>query len=211
MIPINQQPEPPNFSRDVRTPGQAFLGRLPTPTIPEIRKENYWRHCHDDLHRLYAGICAYSAQWTLRAKRPVSVEHSSVDHYIPISINPGLAYEWDNYRLARARMNHNKANSTCVVDPFTVQHDWFTINFRTFLIRPNDDLPTHLEQQIEDSITQLDLNHNDFVEERMNVLKEYSKGMLTLPFLDAKYPFIAYELRRQGELQTIMARLAHLP
>lgn len=210
MIPVTRQPEPADFNNRVRRPGQRFLRRAPAPTTREIRANNLWRLCHDDLHYLYGGICAYSAQWTPRQRRPISIEHSSVDHYVPISTDRNLAYEWNNYRLARARVNSNKADSPNVLDPFLVQPDWFVINFRSFLIRANDGLPAALAKQIEDTIVQLDLNHNDFVQERINILQAYAEDPpLGVPFtfLQQRYPFIAHELNRQGEVHTIRTRM----
>lgn len=210
MIPVTRQPEPADFNNRVRRPGQRFLRRRPAPTKKEIRANNLWRHCHDDLHYLYGGICAYSAQWTPRQRRPMSIEHSSVDHYIPISTNHNLAYEWTNYRLARARLNSNKGDSPNVLDPFLVQPDWFVINFRSFLISANDGLPGALANQIDDTIIRLDLNHNDFVQERINILQAYAEDPpLGIPFtfLQQRYPFIAYELNRQGEVDTIRTRM----
>lgn len=210
MIPVTRQDEPAYFNNQIRRPGRAFLRRRPAPTTQQIRSNNLWRLCHDDLHYLYGGICAYSAQWTPRQRRPASIEHSSVDHFVPISAKHNLAYEWNNYRLARARVNSNKGDSTDVLDPFLIQPDWFVINFRTFLIRPNDGLSAALEGQIEDSITQLGLNDNDFVGERVGLLQAYAEGPpagVDFTFLEQRYPFIAYELTRQGEVDAIRARM----
>lgn len=209
MMPVTRQTEPAEFGNRVRRPGRAFLRRNPPPTTIQVRANNLWKRCHDDLYYLYDGICAYSAQWTPRTKAPINIEHSSVDHYVPISANHALAYEWDNYRLARARLNNNKASES-VMDPFTIQHDWFVINFRTFLVRPNDGLPAALENEIEETITQLDLNHDDFVQERIGILQAYAddppKG-ISFAFLQSHYPFIAYELTRQGDIDTIRTRM----
>ena len=210
MIPVTRQDEPADFNNRVRRPGRAFLRRTPPPTTREIRANNLWRLCHDDLHYLYSGVCAYSAQWTPRLKSPISIEHSSVDHYIPISADHNLAYEWNNYRLARARVNTHKGDSQNVLDPFLVQPDWFVINLRSFLIRPNDGLPAALETQIEDTITQLGLNDNDFVQERINILQAYAEDPprgIPFTFLQQRYPFIAYELNRQGEVDAIRERM----
>jgi hypothetical protein len=209
MIPVILQAEPAQFGNRVRRPGRAFLRRNPPPTTIQIRAKNYWRRCHDDLYSLYNGICAYSAQWTPRTKNPANIEHSSVDHYVPLSANHALAYEWNNYRLARARLNNNKA-SEHVMDPFGIQPDWFVINFRTFLIRPNDGLSLALENDIEATITQLDLNHDDFVQERVGILQAYADDPptgISFDFLESHYPFIAYELRRQGDVESIRTRM----
>jgi hypothetical protein len=209
MIPVIMQVEPTEFSNRVRRPGRAFLRRNPPPTTIQIRKKNFWRFSHDDLYYLHNGICAYSAQWTPRTKNPVDMEHSSVDHYVPISADHSLAYEWSNYRLARARLNHNKASGN-VMDPFVIQPDWFVLDFRTFLIKPNDGLSPALENDVEATINQLDLNHGDFVQERIGILQEYAEDPpngIPFSFLESHYPFMAYELGRQGEVDRIRTRM----
>lgn len=68
----------------------------------------------------------------------------------------------------------------------------------------------YLENHIEDTITQLDLNHDDFVQERIGILEAYSQDPplgVPLSFLDHRYPFIASELRRQGEVDAIRVRM----
>jgi hypothetical protein len=210
MIPVTPQAEPADFSRLVRRPGGAFLRRSPPPTTSQIRANKFWRFCHDDLHYLYRGLCAFSAQWTPRTKTPAELEKSSVDHYVPISEDHSLAYEWSNYRLARVRLNNNKGSSIHVMDPFHIQNDWFVLNFRSFLVRPNNELPPYLEIHIEKTIDDLDLNHNDFVQERIGVLQAFadeSPRGVPFTFLEEKYPFIAYELTRQGEVDAVRVRM----
>lgn len=42
----------------------------------------------------------------------------------------------------------------------------------------------------------LGLNEDDYVDERIGIIKEYSLGHFTIDDLDHLYPFIAVEIRR---------------
>ncbi|SRR6266498_2580309 len=123
----------------------------------------------------------------------------TVDHYIPTSFDSSLAYEWSNYRLSRKKLNDHKNNSLDVMDPFKIKYDWFTINFSNFRIEPHSGLPPYLQAHIQKTIDNLKLNNDgDLARERVRVLVEYSIDMYPISFLERRYPFIAYELKRQG-------------
>src|SRR5918912_2982599 len=135
MIPVQQKPEPASFQANVRAPGRAFLAKYPRPTKKQYGKERarYCVNARGDLHTAYGGMCAYSAQW-------MPLGDATVDHYIPKSHDPNLAFEWSNYRLSRDKLNHHKADSLDVMDPFKIKPDWFIINFTNFHIEPNPGL-----------------------------------------------------------------------
>src|SRR5580658_1582786 len=97
LIPVARQPEPATFMAKVRTPGRAFLRKIPKPTKEEWRKGQFWTGCLPDLRSSYRHICAYCCFWlTMEA---------SVDHYFPKSVFQQQAYEWNNYRLAHPKLN----------------------------------------------------------------------------------------------------------
>lgn len=208
MIFVQEQPEPADFTRKVRTPGQAFLRRVPRPTSKQFKPERHWRHCLSDLYAAYNGICAYSAQWI---PPHVSRAIGSVDHYIPKHVAPWLAYEWSNYRLCTEKMNNNKDDFMDVIDPFMIQDGWFTIDFATFLIEPEDSLPDYLKAAVGDTITRLQLNDDDtLVQDRANQVQLYADGDVSFDFLKRRYPFIASELARQGLREDIKTRMRKL-
>lgn len=205
MIFVQEQPEPPDFAAKVRNPGQAFLRRVPHPTSRQF--ERHWRNAADDLHAAYNGICAYSAHWI-----PRDVTRETVDHYIPKHLDPQLAYEWSNFRLCSEKMNNYKDNFTDVVDPFCIKDGWFTIDFATFFIEAESSLPQYLIDAIEATITRLRLNDDDqLVQERANLVQLYADDDVSFDFLERRYPFIAYELNRQGLKDTIKTRLRKKP
>ena len=55
MIPVQQQPEPKSFGKNVRTPGARWLNGLALP--PQNQKEwkghEYWHKCLNDLYACY--------------------------------------------------------------------------------------------------------------------------------------------------------------
>ena len=201
MIPVTPQPEPPSFATTVRQPGTAFLraiGRR-NPTKDEWKNNAYWKNCLPDLRARYGAVCAYSSCWV-----PISC---SVDHFWPKHSYKHLAYEWNNYRLASEKMNNNKGNQTGVLDPFNIQLGWFQLDLATFLVRPAPGLPAAVTTAVNESIRILQLNSDSLVECRHGVLKDYSDSLVPLVFLQRRYPFVAYELTRQGRQQSIIGTI----
>lgn len=126
-------------------------------------------------------------------------EHASVDHFHPKHLNPTLAYEWSNFRLAGRKVNTSKGSSTHIVDPFEVQNDWFHLDVPSCLVRANPALDRATRGRINATIDTLRLNADDsFVDERVTVLIEYANGDLSLAWLQRKQPFLAKEITRQG-------------
>ena len=193
MIRVQQQAEPQNFEADVRQPGAAFLAKNPRPTSKEFGKpNNFWKKIAGDLYDAYSGVCSYSGFY-------IPLRGGTVDHFLPKSTFPELAYEWSNYRLASFRMNLHKGDSADVMDPFTVQTGWFIIDFPSCLVRPADDLTGITLEQVARTIEVLKLNDDDdLVQERCNIMLDFVDGDVTLRHLQRRYPFIAAEIERQG-------------
>jgi len=189
VIPVSKQPEPASFDRNVRQPGQIYLASNSSPTFK--RSFRYWTRATADLNAAYKQICAYSCTYLATP--------GSVDHFMPKSRRPDLAYEWDNYRLALPRINSHKGNGTDVIDPFVVQSGWFIIDFPSCLIKAGQSLHRVRVDQINKTIKSLKLNDDDvLVQERCNIMLEFANGDISLPFLKRRYPFLASEIVRHG-------------
>jgi hypothetical protein len=191
LIRVAQKAEYPGFNSQVRQPGAAFVSACPNPTSEQFRKRNYWTRAAKELHAAYSGICAYTAIYL--------PEQGSVDHFIPKTVNPALAYEWSNYRLASGRVNSCKGSQTNILDPFDVDSDWFELDIPSCLLRAKAGLPNDLRARINTTINSLRLNDDDYyVQERCNILIDYAKGEISLNFLNRRYPFLAKEVVRQN-------------
>ena len=209
LIPVIPAVEPPDFDAKVRRHGAAFLSTTPNPNTNDWRSHEYWRRAIGDLLAAYENICSYSGSWTKANVGGVTTpEDSSVDHFIAKSTVPALAYEWDNFRLSRARLNNYKHNHNDVLDPFTLPNGWFTLDFRSFLIRPNHALTSSDKTKVQRTIDRLRLNaDNDYVEERVAVVREYCLGNSTLAALGRFWPFIAKEMKTQDFDTVFMAQM----
>jgi hypothetical protein len=192
LIKVDPMPEPANFNAKVRVPGKAFLTQVPNPTSKEFRKNNFWKATLQDLKTAYGSICAYSCIWI--------PGNCSVDHFVPKSARPDLAYEWDNYRLAHDRINSKKADSTDVLDPFRIQAGWFILDFATLFLYPEASLQSNIKGAVQRTIDILSLNDDPWVKMRFEILKSYLDGELKISFLQRNYPFIAAEIQRQSIL-----------
>ena len=194
MIPIKPQPEPDDFDEKVRQPGLAFLSQVPNPKTEDWKNYDYWRRSLPDLYTSYNKICAYSAQWIPRPEGS-----PSVDHFLPKSPKPELAYEWHNFRLACLSLNQRKGTQLDVIDPFELPVNSFILDFPSLIIKPNPELLYPLKGRVISTINRLQLNDSDkCIDGRLEWLKTYYEDNSSFDSLKRKAPFIAYELERQG-------------
>jgi len=204
MIPVNPRPEYTDFDIEVRRPGLAFLAGTPRPTSAEFSKKSYWTKARLHLHAAYFGQCAYTTMYL--------VEGGTVDHFLPKTSHPHLAYEWDNYRLARQKINNRKGNTEEVVDPFEVEPGWFVLHMPSCLVGAGSGLGHGVRRRVNATINILQLNADDLlVQERCDLLINFADGNVTMNFLDRWYPFLSSEVRRQdveGDLPVIFCRPA---
>jgi len=198
MLPSQAQAEPQTFDQQVRQPGNIFLNANPNPSDKDWKGKEYWQRSLIDMRRLHNKICAYSSTWI-----PHSTGSHSIDHFIAKKIQPGLAYEWSNYRYVSSRFNSRKGLSQ-IVDPYKMTFNWFVIDFSDFFIKPNFQLLT--PQQIRLANETIDILHfNDdeaLVDERVEYYKEYLNKDISFEYLERSAPFIAFEINRQN-LKTI--------
>ena len=199
MIPVQAQPEPAAFDADVRKKGLAYLQKhgfpldQPLPLKADI--EPYWRACLTDLHRAYGGVCAYVGVFFERV-----MGGGSVDHFIAKSANAGLAYEWDNYRLACSTMNSRKRDYNDVLDPFLLAPDLFRLQLSTGHIYPNPTLDAAPMRIVEETIGRLGLDDPQCREMRARWYQDYLEHQLPSDYLKNKAPFVWSEASRQGLL-----------
>lgn len=203
MIHVARRLEPSSFDRLVRQPGRRFLSKNPSPTSRQYSKHPYWNRITNEMHAAYGGICAYTCFYLVEG-------NSSVDHFLPKSNYPGIAYEWNNYRLAGRRVNQHKDNSENILDPFTLERGWFVLEFPSCLVKPADSLAGVQQTRVQETIDVLKLNADDsFVQERCDLMVAYSNGDVTLAYLESRYPFLAAEIERQaiqGTVQNIFKK-----
>ncbi|MFN9558401.1 MAG: hypothetical protein ACK55G_06640 [Dolichospermum sp.] len=194
MIPVKPQPEPDDFDEKVRQPGLVFLSKVPNPKTEDWKKHDYWVKSLPDLYTSYNKICAYSAQWIPRPEGS-----PSVDHFLPKSAKPELAYEWHNFRLACLTLNNKKGTELDVIDPFELPVNSFILDFPSLIIKPNPELLYPLKGRVISTINRLQLNDYDkCIDGRLEWLKTYYEDNSSFDSLKRKAPFIAYELERQG-------------
>ncbi len=122
----------------------------------------------------------------------------SVDHFLPKSKYPDRAYEWDNYRLARPKLNRNKADSEAVVDPFDVRDGWFVLECPSCLIHPGHNLAGSMHQDVSITICVLKLNSDELAAERCLWLTDLASDLISFDYLWREYPYLASEVERQG-------------
>jgi len=198
LIPVQYQPEPLSFDARVRVRGKKFLAEYANSEP----LSQYWRRALPDLWTAYGGVCAYSCHWI-----PLDVGSASVDHFIPKSKVRSLAYEWDNFRLAAAKLNAIKGNYTDILDPFKIEKGWFALVFPGMLVIPGPSVTEEQQAPIQRSIDRLKLNKDEvLVNSRLNWVLSYCEQQFSFEFLGRRAPFIAAEIERQNLKDT----LAHM-
>ena len=204
MIFVEEQPEPDVFEEIVRQRGLRFLRNTPKPTTREFAAHSYWRNIEGDLYNAYGGICAYTCHWM-----SLDTGWRTVEHFIPKSVRPSLAYEWRNFRLVCGRLNARKGIHQDVMDPFCITGVVFVIDFPSLLIKPDNGLSLAEKDIALKTIARLRLNDDETcVAARLNYVKEYCTGDISFDFLRRCAPFIHREIIRQGlepEIRDVMS------
>ncbi|MGF1675657.1 hypothetical protein [Plectonema radiosum] len=96
MIPFEPPPEPPDFDKKARQPGNAWLAKNPDP---KKGTRDYWSPFKSNLADGFNNLCAYSVMY-----EPVG----TVEHYLSRDNYRNLAYEWSNLRFASGWINSCK-------------------------------------------------------------------------------------------------------
>jgi 5-methylcytosine-specific restriction endonuclease McrA len=227
MIHVEQAPEPGDFTKKVRSKGQAALleligspdaprrrgrprnrGENPVTRVEDLSSDllpDIWTEALPDLRKAYRDICAYLGMYIDRA-----TGLATVDHFVPKSKNQALAYEWTNFRLAAHQVNANKGDHEDVLDPFEIKNGVFVLDLGTFKIEPADGLSEEVRKAVIATRERLKLNDPTFCAARARYHDLYH-GLKTEPddpdeplpyaWLVRNCPFVAYELRRQGRLR----------
>lgn len=198
MIRVRPRPEPTppalDFDARVRIPGRAWLAAHPSGTASELPP--LWREAIPALRSAYKGICAYFCCYVMPA-----TGGSSADHAVPKSGARHLAYEWDNYRFACARMNSRKRDASDVLDPFHLPDGQFALSFTTLRVVPAPGLPAATLRGVRATIARLSLNSEECCRERQEHWDNYLVHGLSAARLIEFAPFIAMEAARQGMLR----------
>lgn len=199
MIPVVLQPEPVNFDADVRQPGQQWLiakGIALNAIPPDPSKlPTHWRAYNKVLWNSYGGVCAYLAiyfEWPLGAY--------STEHFVAKSQHAGMAYEWDNYRLASLGPNRKKNKFDDVLDPIGLAPNTFILNLASGKIRVN---PLLVGQQLLDAeatMKRLKLKDPILDEMRYRHFFQYVSGRIDAAYFEEHSPFVWYEAQRQNLL-----------
>ena len=145
------------------------------------------------MHEAYMGICAYTCHWIA-----YDTGTATIDHFVAKTIEPGLAYEWSNYRLACGRMNGRKGKYQDVLDPFMLPGRVFELDFPSLQILPSVENGDDLLSQAVSTIARLRLNDELSVKARWWYVRDYCASHITLEFLEYNAPFIFREIVRQN-------------
>jgi hypothetical protein len=219
VIPVAPASEPRTFDAHVRKRGDVAIqrllgkpvkaaGRKPLVTyaqpedIPAYKFPAYWtgvrtsdgRSALDDMMDAYGQFCSYLA---MRIERATG--SPTVDHYVSKERDWKLVYEWSNYRLSASCVNGAKGTKE-VVDPFKVGPGWFELDLATFMMRRGNAIPATEFLRIDETLNILNLRQ--CIAQRGEFITRYRAKQIDLAHVEIYAPFIASELRRQGQLMS---------
>jgi hypothetical protein len=215
VIPVGLAPEPKSFDKTVRQPGLSaideLVGRTPRLSRPGRRRNKVagtesqipgekfptlWRKAIDDMMAAYEQRCAYLAMFIEETGNP------TVDHVIPKSLAWDQVYEWSNYRLCASVVNSKKGALDGFVDPVGAKLGWFELDLASYRVVRGAGAPARQHAKIDATLPLL--NIRDCCAQRRRYVEEYHRGPgakgIDLSYLEHRAPFIALELRRQGQL-----------
>lgn len=215
MIPVSLAQEPKGFDKNIRRPGLSAIDELvgrpprikrPGPRRPKVANTKskipadkfppLWRKALDDMMEAYERRCAYLAMFIEETGNP------TVDHVIPKSFAWNQVYEWRNYRLCTGVVNSKKGELLGLVDPVCAKVGWFELDLATCRIVRGASAPKAQHPAIDATLPLL--NIRDCSAQRKRYVEEYRRGPgakgIDLTYLEYRAPFIASELRRQGQL-----------
>lgn len=204
MLPVKQARVPKAFAV-IRAKGKRWLDenrlgdaahpgkKSPVPRGTEF--PTYWKGILPILRGAYGGICAYTGFFIDEAS-----EDGSVDHYLPKTKYPRLAYAWSNYRFAHRKVNRYKGDDCNIIDPFKVGLNEFIVNFDDGSVEPNPGLVKARYAKVKHTIDALHLCDERFNRLRRRMYDNYKRGLFTADCLQAYCPFVYWEMKRQGEL-----------
>ena len=188
MIHFDCVPEPPDFDREVRQKGEAWLAKNPDK---KKRPKDLWSPFRKNLADGFQNLCGYSAMF---------LPNGTVDHYISCDQDRTKAYDWNNYRFAAAWINSSKNKlDDRVFDPFEVQDDWFEVELRTFRLIPRfSKIPENEWERAKLTLQKLHLDNDErVVKQRREWYRMYDSGELSLEGLEKKAPLIARAIRKR--------------
>lgn len=215
MIPVVLAPEPVGFDKKVRQPGLAAIDELVgrasrisrrgprrakvaevESKIPPDKFPPIWRAALDDMMQAYEQRCAYLAMFIENTGNP------TVDHVVPKSLAWDCVYEWSNYRLCTGIVNSKKGQLLGLVDPVEAKAGWFELDLGSYRIVRGASAPKSWHQKIDATLPLLNLR--DCCRQRQRYVEDYRLGPgakgIDFSYLEHRAPFIASELRRQGQL-----------
>lgn len=215
MIPVVLAKEPADFDKKVRQPGLCAIDEL-VGRAPRIKRRGprrakvaaieskiaadkfppFWREVLDEMMEAYEQRCAYLAMFIEYTGSP------TVDHVVPKSLAWDLVYEWSNYRLCTDIVNSKKGELTGMVDPVDAKVGWFELDLGSYRVVRGASAPKSQHPRIDATLPLLNLR--DCCLQRERYVEDYRLGPgakgIDLTYLERRAPFIAWELRRQGQL-----------
>lgn len=193
MIPVKPVPEPADFDRRARRPGNRWLAGNPNKKRPR----DYWSKFRCVLEDGFEKRCGYAAMHD-----PTG---GTVDHYLSYRNHPYLTYEWSNYRFVSHTINSSKKNADeSVLDPYEIKESWFEIKLPSLQLHISDKIPDEFREKARYTLDRLKLRDGETILRwRRSWYEMYEKGELNLDGLYRVAPLLARAVERRDSGGTV--------
>ena len=127
--------------------------------------DNYWRDFHNDMERVFCGLCAYCEELC----------KGEVDHFRPKSRFPELVYTWSNWLFACHDCNQAKGGrwptegyvDPCATSKQSHPESYFEFDVLTAEVLPREGLSQSRRNRAQKTITDLRLNGRHHLRKRL--------------------------------------------
>ena len=164
---IDRGPEPDGIA-EVRAQYKQGWVQYYRHRVGHRPSDAYWRDFHDDLERVFYGLCAYCEE----------ICKGEVDHFRPKSRFPELVYDWSNWLFACHDCNQAKGGKWPVegyVDPCAYSESahpeqYFDFDVLTAEMLPQKGLSKWRLSRAQKTIIDLRLNGRHHLKKRLALL-----------------------------------------
>jgi hypothetical protein len=158
-----------------------------------------WREYIQDMMDGYDEICAYSGM------RIPPTEIATIDHFLPRSTHPQLAYSWSNLRLCKALINSAKSDQVGIADPVSIRDGIFSMNY-VYELLPGQLASSSERDLVYSTIHKLKLNSGRWIRHRGLWVTLMLNRQITPELLEYFAPFLYSEVRKLYPILGLPAR-----
>lgn len=161
---IERGVEPAGLERYRIRHTQAWIDHYSNPGKSTRPSDKRWTEFHDDLERVFSGLCGYCEEIT----------KGVIDHFRPKKLFPGFTYVWNNWVFACHACNGSKWSrwprrgyvDPCASSVRARPESYFEYDLPSLSVRPKSGISVSRRRKAKRMIRDLDLNGTHHLAQR---------------------------------------------